>query len=165
MLGRKNVPNMKGSQENSLVDSYPMHNSDVDDILSITGVDKASKLVASITLDQMVKVMKNLALKKRRSTPLLNSLSLNLSGKDEKLNLKQCSDILYAMASLNYSDVNLTSKICNDIQASLKTSDIRKSSIIGSMLKSLAILKGENFVQGQGTSNFTKVGSVLILIS
>lgn len=115
---------------------------DIDTILTIKGIDEASKLVASITLEQMVKVMKNLALKKRRSTPLLRSLSFNISGKDERLTLKQCSDILYAMASLNFSESALISKICDDIQVNVKENpEIKKSTIIGSMLTSLSLLK------------------------
>lgn len=115
---------------------------DIDTILTIKGIDEASKLVASITTEQMIKVMKNLAIKKRRSTPLLRSLSFNLSGKDERLTLKQCSDVLYAMASLNFSESALLSKICDDIQVNIKENpEIKKSTIIGSMLTSLSMLK------------------------
>lgn len=147
MLG-KTVPINKRTTEfvknDYAVKGLADYNADIDTILDITGVDKASKLVAGITLDQMVKVIKNLAIKKRRSTPLLNSLAINICGKDENLTLKQCSDVLFAMASLNFSESNLITKICNDIQASIKTSEIKRSSIIGSMLKSLALLKARD---------------------
>lgn len=141
MLG-KTMPYKKteGVQDNT-VKNLANYNADIDAILNITGVDKASKLVSGITLEQMVKVLKNLALKKRRSTPLLNSLSINISGKEERLNLKQCSDVLFAVATLNFTERSLIAKICDDIQVSLKEMEIKRSSIIGSTLKSLAILK------------------------
>jgi hypothetical protein len=146
MLG-KTIPYKRnddiGAKENP-IKSMSTYSSDLDTILNITAVDKASKLVAGITLEQMVKVIKNLALNKRRSTPLLNSLAVNICGKDEQLTLKQCSDVLYAIASLNYNENNLITKICRDILTSIKTSDIKKSSIIGSMLKSLALLKARD---------------------
>lgn len=142
MLG-KTVPKRERdvNAPKAVIRDLTSSHSDIDTILDITGVDKALKLVSSITLDQMVKVMKNLALKKRRSAPLLQSLAVNICGKEERLNLKQCSDVLYALATLNFTDVSLLSKICDDIQVKLKESEVRKSSIIGSMLKSLALIK------------------------
>lgn len=114
---------------------------DLETVLGVTGDDEAAKLVASISLDQMVKVMKNLGVKKRRSTPLLRSLAFNMSGKEENLNVKQCSDVLYVIACLNFPEPVLISKLCDDIQLSLKKDEIKKSSTIGSMLTSLAFLK------------------------
>lgn len=113
---------------------------DLNTVLGVTGDDEAAKLVASITLPQMVKVMSNLAAKKRRSTPLLRSLAFNMSSKEEKLDMKQCADVLYAMAVLSFPDPVLTSKLCDDIQSAIKTT-IEKSSSIGSVVTSLALLK------------------------
>lgn len=127
-------PKTLANVENTLI------HQDIETILTIKGLDEASKLVASITLEQMIKVMKNLAQKKRRSTPLLRSLAFNISGKEDRLSVKQCSDILFAMASLNYFDAALISKICEDIINS-KCIEITKSTIVGSMLTSLALLK------------------------
>lgn len=145
MLGKSINNNRKDNNVEKTISNGVEKNfihQDIDTILTIKGLDEASKLVAGITLEQQVKVMKNLALKKRRSTPLLRSLSFNISGKDEKLTLKQCSDVLYAMASLNFSDAALISKICDDIQVNLKENpEIKKSTIIGSMLTSLSLLK------------------------
>lgn len=113
---------------------------DLNMVLGVTGDDEAAKLVARITLEQMVKVMKNLALKKRRSTPLLRSLAFNMSSKDQKLDIKQCADVLYAMASLNFPDHVLISKICDDLQEEIKE-PIEKSNFIGNILSSLSFLK------------------------
>lgn len=113
---------------------------DLNVVLGVTGDDEAAKLVASITLPQMVKVMKSLSQRKRRSTPLLRSLAYNMSSKDEMLDLKQCADVLYAMASLNFPDPALIAKICEDIQEGIKE-PLEKSSIVGSIITSLAFLK------------------------
>jgi hypothetical protein len=140
MLGRavkNNVPNSGGI--NKRLENF--RNADLDTVLGVTGDDEAAKLVASITVEQMVKVLKNLSAKKRRSTPLLRSLAFNMSGKEEHLNIKQCSDVLYAIASLNFPEPVLISKLCDDIQLDIKKSEIKKSSTIGSMLTSLAFLK------------------------
>jgi FAST kinase-like protein, subdomain 1 len=113
---------------------------DLNTVLGVTGDDEAAKLISSITLPQMVKVMSALAQKKRRSTPLLRSLAFNISGSSEELDMKQCADVLYSMAVLNFSDPVLISRICNDVQAGLaKNND--KSAVVGSILTSLGILK------------------------
>jgi hypothetical protein len=113
---------------------------DLNVVLGVTGDDEAAKLVASITLPQMVKVMKSLSQRKRRSTPLLRSLAYNMSSKDQTLDLKQCADVLYSMASLNFPDPVLIAKICDDIQLGMKE-PLEKSSVIGSITTSLSLLK------------------------
>lgn len=113
---------------------------DLNVILGVTGDDEAAKMVARLSLQQMVKVLKNLALKKRRSIPLLRSLTFNMSSKEEHLDIKQCGDVLYSLATLNYPDPLSIKKICVDIQEAIKA-PMRKSSAIGSVLTSLALLK------------------------
>ena len=113
---------------------------DLNVVLGVTGDDDAAKMIATITLPQMVKVMKNLAMKKRRSTPLLRSLAYNISSREQSLDIKQCADVLYAMASLNFPDPVLIAKLSGDIQDSLKQ-PIEKSAVIGSILTSFSFLK------------------------
>lgn len=113
---------------------------DLSVVLGVTGDDEAAKLVASITLPQMVKVLKSLAIKKRRSTPLLRSLAFNMSSIEQQLDIKQSADVLYSIACLNFPDPVLISKVCDDIQEQLKE-PIAKSSVVGSIIGSLAFLK------------------------
>jgi hypothetical protein len=89
MLGRAvmnkkntNGNNNSNSSNNSVNKITGFRTADMDTVLGVTGDDEAAKLVASITLDQMVKVMKNLGLKKRRSTPLLRSLGKKIKLKN-----------------------------------------------------------------------------------
>lgn len=113
---------------------------DLNTVLGVAGDDEAAKLIASISLPQMVKVMSTLAQRKRRSTPLLRSLAFNISSTSEQLDLKQSADVLYAMATLNFQDSVLAAKICSDIQAALPKNK-EKSAVVGSILTSLGILK------------------------
>lgn len=112
---------------------------DLNTVLGVAGDDEAAKLIASISVPQMVKVMSTLAQRKRRSTPLLRSLAYNISSSTEQLDIKQCADVLFAMASLNFQDSVLAAKVCADIQAVLPKTD--KSAVVGSVLTSLGILK------------------------
>lgn len=120
-------------------------NEDLSTILSITADDEAAKMVQNITLPQMVKVMSALATKRRRSTLLLRTLAYNISGCPDRVTLKQCSDLLYSMATLNFLDDNLLSRITNDICGELDT-DCKKSALVGSIVTSLGILKYKNEV-------------------
>lgn len=113
---------------------------DLNTVLGVTGDDEAAKLIASISLPQMVKVMSSLAQKRRRSTPLLRSLAYNISSNSTILDLKQCADLLYAMAILNFPDSILTGRICTDLHSGLeKNKD--KPAVVGSILTSLGLLK------------------------
>uniref|UniRef100_A0A1A9WNM3 RAP domain-containing protein n=1 Tax=Glossina brevipalpis TaxID=37001 RepID=A0A1A9WNM3_9MUSC len=141
MLGRS-VPK-DNKQTNSNENKAKMNGFRTDDlntVLGVAGDDEAAKLIASISVPQMVRVMSTLAIRRRRSTPLLRSLAFNISSANDQLDLKQCADVFYAMASLNFQDVVLAAKLCADIQVMLpKNND--KSAAVGSILTSLGILK------------------------
>ncbi|KAH8278588.1 hypothetical protein KR018_005705 [Drosophila ironensis] len=113
---------------------------DLNTVLGVAGDDEAAKLIASISLPQMVKVMSTLAQRKRRSTPLLRSLAFNISSSSEPLDLKQSADVLYAMSTLNFQDSVLGAKVCADVQAALPK-NVEKSAVVGSILTSLGILR------------------------
>ncbi|KAM7362630.1 FAST kinase domain-containing protein 4 isoform 1-T2 [Cochliomyia hominivorax] len=140
MLGRT-VKNGNGAaNENGPKRISGFRTDDLNTVLGVAGDDEAAKLIASISLPQMVKVMSTLAARKRRSTPLLRSLAFNISSATEHLDLKQCADVFFAMASLNFQDSVLAAKVCADIQVALpKNTD--KSAVVGSILTSLGILK------------------------
>uniref|UniRef100_A0A1A9V8R6 RAP domain-containing protein n=1 Tax=Glossina austeni TaxID=7395 RepID=A0A1A9V8R6_GLOAU len=142
MLGRS-VPKDSNSSTKNVESKATINGFRTDDlntVLGVAGDDEAAKLIASISVPQMVRVMTTLAIRRRRSTPLLRSLAFNISSANEQLDLKQCADVFYAMASLNFQDVVLAAKLCADIQVMLpKNKD--KSAAIGSILTSLGILK------------------------
>jgi hypothetical protein len=116
---------------------------DLSTILNVTADDEAARLVANLTLDQSVKVMTTLTMRKRRSVSLLRSLAYNITANCEQLDLKQSADLLYSMCTLNFVDENLLTKICADVINEL-TTDVRKSSVIGSVVTSLGLLKYKN---------------------
>lgn len=120
-------------------------NEDVGDlslVLGITGDDQAAKLVSSISVTQMVKVMSSLCSKRRRSVPLLRSLSFNIGRSDERLNIKDSADVLYACAVLNFPDEILIEKVSSDICSCIGHN--KKPAVIGSIITSLGFLRYRN---------------------
>lgn len=142
LLGRA-VPKVDAQKNNSNGMSKKITGFRTDDLNTVIGVagdDEAAKLVASISLPQMIRVMSTLAQKKRRSTPLMRSIAYNISSNPEPLDLKQCADLLYAMAVLNFPDAVLISRISIDIQNGLaKNAD--KPAAVGSIVTSLGLLR------------------------
>lgn len=138
MLGRTKNVNDSGKEEHKRISGFGTD--DLNTVLGVAGDDEAAKLIASISVPQMVKVMSTLAARKRRSTPLLRSLAFNISSATDPLDLKQCADIFFAMAMLNFQDSVLAAKVCADIQATL-AKNTEKSAVVGSILTSLGILK------------------------
>ncbi|KAH8346500.1 hypothetical protein KR084_001659 [Drosophila pseudotakahashii] len=146
MLGRT-VPKSNGANSKTLGESNStskrisgFRTDDLNTVLGVAGDDEAAKLIASISLPQMVKVMSTLAQRKRRSTPLLRSLAFNISSASEALDLKQSADVLYAMSTLNFQDSVLGAKVCADVQTALPK-NVEKSAVVGSIITSLGILR------------------------
>lgn len=137
----KNGNNTGGSNgNNSSKRISGFRTDDLNTVLGVAGDDEAAKLIASISLPQMVKVMSTLAQRKRRSTPLLRSLAFNISSASDQLDLKQSADVLYAMSMLNFQDSVLGAKVCSDVQAALPKNS-EKSAVVGSILTSLGIMR------------------------
>ncbi|XP_018570435.1 protein TBRG4 isoform X2 [Anoplophora glabripennis] len=133
----------KGAVNSKNRNSVSSRSEDLSTILSVTADDEAAKLVGSITLPQMVKVMSTLSQRKRRSTLLLRALAYNITASSDRLDLKQSSDLLYSMSTLNFPDENLLSRIGNDVCIDLE-SDVKKSAVIGSIITSVGLLKYKN---------------------
>lgn len=158
MLGRTGKNGNGAGNENGPKRISGFRTDDLNTVLGVAGDDEAAKLIASISLPQMVKVMSALAARKRRSTPLLRSLAFNISSSTENLDLKQCADILFAMAILNFQDSVLAAKLCADIQTALpKNTD--KSAVVGSILTSLGILKYRDL--GEFLKNIFEINDVI----
>ncbi|XP_025194835.1 FAST kinase domain-containing protein 4 isoform X1 [Melanaphis sacchari] len=113
--------------------------SDLSTVLGITGDDEAAKLISSISLPQMVKVLSTIGAKKKRSTTLLRSLAFNIGRCSEKMDIKQCADVLYALAILNFPDEVLLEKVSADVRSNMSTTD--RPSVIGSIVTSIGILR------------------------
>ncbi|CAH2040148.1 unnamed protein product, partial [Iphiclides podalirius] len=113
---------------------------DLSTVLGITGDDEAARLITNLSLSQMIKVMKALHQKGRRSTPLLRALSNNITNQSEPIDLKKSADLLFSMASLNFPDPVLMDRLCNDIIDTLP-SNTEKPAVVNSILVSLGLLK------------------------
>ncbi|XP_054280830.1 uncharacterized protein LOC128998632 isoform X2 [Macrosteles quadrilineatus] len=119
--------------------SSSTNSQDLNTVLGVASDDEAAKLVSNISLPQMIKVLSTLASKKRRSTLLLRSLAFNISSSTEKLDIKQCADTLYAVASLNFHDEVLVERVCADLCSCLMNNSRR--AVVGSVIKSLGLLR------------------------
>lgn len=109
-------------------------------VLSIAGDDEASKIIESLPLPQKVRVFSSLARKKSRSMPVLRTLASTISAHPNKMDLKECSDLLFAMVTLNFVDEMLLSRISIDINDKLdKNQD--KTAVVGSIVTSIGFLK------------------------
>jgi hypothetical protein len=65
-----------------------------------------------------------------------------MARKTEKLNIKECADLLYAMATLNFPDDLLLEKTCDDLRECVASNE--KPAVIGSILTSLGLLRYKN---------------------
>lgn len=113
---------------------------DLSVVMHVTEDDEAAKLISTITLPQMVKVIQKMAEKKHRSPVLLRSLAFNITKSTDDLSLKESADLLYSMAILNFPDENLLQFVSKCIVANLEQS-LRKSTLVGSILTSLGFLR------------------------
>ncbi|KAL1132261.1 hypothetical protein AAG570_010218, partial [Ranatra chinensis] len=120
-------------------DTMQAQPTDLSMVLGVTGEDEAARLVSTISLEQMIKVLSSLAAKKRRSVQLLRSLAYNISSTNLKLNVKQSADILYSLAILNYPDEALLEKVNSDLRDCI--SECQKTAVIGSIATSLGLLR------------------------
>uniref|UniRef100_A0A8D8R8L0 Protein TBRG4 n=1 Tax=Cacopsylla melanoneura TaxID=428564 RepID=A0A8D8R8L0_9HEMI len=115
---------------------------DLSVVLGITGDDEAAKLISSIQLPQMVKILSALGAKRKRSTPLLRSLAFNIGKSSERLNLKQGADVFYATALLNFPDEVLLEKVAADMVEGIPSND--KPAVLGSLCYSMGVLRYKN---------------------
>lgn len=140
-MSKPNIGSAGNAANNQRITGF--RTDDLNTVMGIAGDDEAAKLIATISVSQMIKVMSALAVKKRRSTPLLRSLAYNISSNSDRLDLKQCADLLYAMAVLNFPDSVLIARIGIDIQNGL-AENIDKPAVVGSIVTSLGLLKFRN---------------------
>lgn len=140
VLGRTTNRNNGSKLQAKQTPANSLHVDDLQTVLGVTANDEAAKLIVGLSMLQMIKVMSSLSQKKKRSTPLLRSLAFNISSNTSKLNLKECADLLFAMANLNFRDPVLTARICVDVESEL-ASNKNKAAPIGSILTSLSMLR------------------------
>lgn len=86
-----------------------------------------------------LKVLSTLGAKKKRSTTLMRSLAFNIGRCSDKMDIKQCADVLYALAVLNFPDEVLLEKVGADLRDVIPKND--RGSVIGSILTSIGMLR------------------------
>lgn len=123
-----------------VVRNYEQKSAELEMVLSIAGDDEALKIIETLSLSQNVKVFSSFARKKTRSLEVLKALAANISAHPDKMNLKECSDLLFAMTTLNFIDEMLLCRIGIDINAALEK-NVDKVAVVGSIVTSLGFLK------------------------
>lgn len=116
---------------------------ELETILSVACDDEAIQLIETLPLSQKSRVFSSLAKKKTRSPAVLKALSQSISLSKNSLSLKECSDILFAMISLNFNDETLLSRTSADICGGLAEKN-DKIAAIGSIITSVGHLKYKN---------------------
>lgn len=124
----------------NVIQNHQQKSAELEMVLSIAGDDEASKIVETLSLPQKVKVFSSLARKKSRSIEVLKTLSSTICSDSGKLNLKECSDLLFAMTTLNFIDEMLLCRISMDINHGL-AKNLDKTAVVGSIVTSLGFLK------------------------
>lgn len=69
----------------------------------------------------------------------MRSLAFNIGRCSEKMDIKQCADVLFALAILNFPDEVLLEKVSADVRSILSSTD--RPSVIGSIITSIGILR------------------------
>lgn len=85
----------------------------------------------------------------------MRSLAFNIGRCSDKMDIKQCADVLYALAVLNFPDEVLLEKVGTDLRSVLSTN--KRPSVIGSILTSLGILRYRD------TGNLYNIHHLLVL--
>lgn len=131
---------MQKGVKNIIQNNQQQKSAELEMVLNIAGDEEASKIVETLSLPQKVKVFSSLARKKTRSIVVLKTLASTISAHADKLNLKECSDLLFAMTSLNFIDEMLLCRISMDINDGL-AKNLNKTAVVGSIVTSLGFLK------------------------
>lgn len=95
----------------------------------------------NMSIHKATQIMSKLAFHKSRVVPVLESLANHIVNNNRQINIKTASDILYNIASLNFYNEVLISKIAEDLMSQIPKTDKQYSAVIGSILKSIGLLR------------------------
>ncbi|XP_033225900.1 FAST kinase domain-containing protein 4 [Belonocnema kinseyi] len=99
---------------------------------------------SNMSINHAVQIMSKLAFHKSRVVPVLQSLANHIVQSNREINIKIASDILYNMAVLNFYDEVLIEKIASGLVSQISKTDKKHSAVIGSLSKSIGILRYRN---------------------
>ncbi|XP_033297288.1 FAST kinase domain-containing protein 4 isoform X2 [Bombus bifarius] len=101
----------------------------------------------NLSTSAMIKNINKLAQAGDRNVKLLNYFFNNIIEYHELLSTKACSNLMFSMSTLNYSDERLLKKICKDFIKSKSVSGNETNFVtIMSLLKSMAFVRYKNNV-------------------
>lgn len=97
-----------------------------------------------LSTSQMIKEINSLADKGDRNVKLLNFFFQNITEYHNLLSAGACSNLMFNMSKLSYSDERLLKKICKDFMENQKMKKIRNKATTVSILKSMARVRYRN---------------------
>lgn len=101
--------------------------------------DRISEVMEDLAPGDMVIILGQLARRRRRTVPLLKSLSFYICKHKSSLDVKQISDCLFAFTQLSYKDKDTAEKLCNEMVG--KVAEVEATPVLRSVLRSLGQMK------------------------
>ena len=101
--------------------------------------DRIIEEAENMTPAELTSILSKLGEKRRRSIPLLKSVSFHLSKNSSDLNIKEISDCLFAINRLSFRDRTLIEAVLRGLGSSLDR--VEKPAPVRSLLTSLGLLK------------------------
>lgn len=101
--------------------------------------DRISEVMEDLAPGDMVIILGQLARRRRRTVPLLKSLSFYIWKHKSSLDVKQISDCLFAFTQLSYKDKDTAEKLCNEMVG--KVAEVEATPVLRSVLRSLGQMK------------------------
>jgi len=101
--------------------------------------DRIAELVAEMSGGDLAMVLYELGRKRKRNLPLLKAITFYLGRNRTDLDIKQASDVLFALKQLSFKDQEVLEKICSTIED--KVEGVESQAVIRSTLTSLGQLR------------------------
>lgn len=112
----------------------------LDTIIGIASDKRAADICEALPIEQNLQVLAGLAKEKSRSIIVLRTIAQKINEYAGDLNLRDCSSIFYAMASLQFENEVLLAKVGEHVLKQLQ-SNTDKMAVVGSIITSLGKLR------------------------
>lgn len=105
----------------------------------LTDEQVADSMYAGLSLEENLLLLSDFVEEKSRNAPALRAIAKKIITHRRSLTLKECSDVYFAMGSLNFIDEALLRKIGGDVMQQLNSSAV--PGVVSSIIVSLGMLR------------------------
>ncbi|KAK3926509.1 FAST kinase domain-containing protein 4 [Frankliniella fusca] len=162
---KENPPGVRKTQTKSIPSELP-NTKEVEAMMKVKALSSAIDISSTFNPQQCVQALKNLVVAKTRPLPLIQTLTERISGSTQNLNIKELSDLLFALGKLRHIHADVLSSTCEALKTQLKGTT--NAAVVGSSISSLRNLQWKdpdlldeysiwiqkNFVKFQNPSTF-----------